>query len=213
MKNKKILFLLAIFAILFSIIITPQTHYININSEDIESNKIQDILRSSSKNGYGYNLDTNTSYSWIEISQTGINMSDISEKDDYYQKIDILSEGGWSFKFFNTIYNDIYVSTNGWMSFTNLGDTNTMIEDIPSSKLENIDCIALFGEDLNPCNFENGGGDIFYNFSGIAPNRYLVIEYYQVFDFRDEALIGDFEAILYENGTIKFQYKNINKQM
>ncbi|MFX1446389.1 MAG: Loki-CTERM sorting domain-containing protein, partial [Promethearchaeota archaeon] len=46
-------------------------------------------------------------------------------------------------------------------------------------------------------------------FFGTAPNRYLVIEYYQVVDYSDELPIGDCEVILYEHGNITLQYKNL----
>jgi len=161
-----------------------------------------------SANGDGYVMDPNAEYSWIEISSSGINMTNISNKDDDFQVLDIFVEDGWNFTFYETNYSKIYVSSNGWMSFTNKGDTGDWLNGIPSQCSENVDCIALLSEDLILGDF--GGGDVFYNFSGTAPNRYLVIEYYQVYDFSNGELVGDFELILYENGTIKFQYKTVN---
>ena len=51
-------------------------------------------------------------------------------------------------------------------------------------------------------------GDVYYQFFGTAPNRYLVIEYHQVaeVDYYDPQTM---EAIFYENGDIHFQYKSI----
>jgi len=163
-----------------------------------------------SANGDGYDMNLNADYSWIEISSSGTNMTEISNEDDDYQVLDIFAEDGWNFTFYETNYSKIYVSSNGWMSFTNKGDTEDWLYGIPSQCSENEDCIALLCEDLNLDDFDFGGGDVFYNFSGTAPNRYLVIEYYQAYDFSNEELVGDFEVILYENGTIKFQYKTVN---
>ncbi len=163
-----------------------------------------------SANGDGYIMNPNAEYSWIEINVTGTNMTSISNEDDDYQVLDIFAEDGWNFTFYETNYSKIYVSSNGWMSFTNKGDTEDWLYGIPSQNSENIDCIALLCEDLNLDDFDFGGGDVFYNFSGTAPNRYLVIEYYQAYDYSNEELVGDFEVILYENGTIKFQYKTVN---
>ncbi len=90
------------------------------------------------------------------------------------------------------------------MSFTDLGDTDWLCYNIPSAKIENFDCVALLCEDLDP----SYSGNIYYQFFGSGPNRYLVIEYNQICNINEE-LVGDFEVIFYENGTIKFQYKII----
>jgi len=182
-----------------------------LQDETVELNDILPIndLKISA-NGDGYTINTDAHYSWIEISSSGINMTEISNKDDDYQVLDIFGEDGWNFTFYETNYSKIYVSTNGWMSFTNKGDTEDWLDDIPGQSLKNLDCIALLCEDLNLDDFDFGGGDVFYNFSGTAPNRYLIIEYFQAYDFSNEELVGDFEVILYENGTIKFQYKTVN---
>ncbi|KKM17878.1 hypothetical protein LCGC14_1671330, partial [marine sediment metagenome] len=99
---------------------------------------------------------------------------------------------------------------NGWMSFTNLGSTDYwLLEGIPSVSANNLDCIALLSENLNP----KYGGAIYYEFSQ-DPNR-LIIEYdgihYKGPGYGVSELIGDFEVILFETGVIKFQYKLVNK--
>ena len=187
-----------------------KNNYSKLRNEIIEFNHqtpINDIKASA--NGDGYIMNTDAHYSWEEINVTGINMTSISNEDDDYDSISFLGQG-WNFTFYETNYSKIYVSTNGWMSFTDLGNTDEWLDGIPSQSSENVDCIALLSEDLNLDDFDFGGGDVFYNFSGTAPNRYLVIEYYQAYDDSNEELVGDFEVILYENGTIKFQYKNVN---
>jgi len=173
-------------------------------SQDTDKNELDKTLKLSTESGGGYIMDTNAAYSWIEINETGIPMGldDISD----YGSIKILEDGGWNFTFYETNYSKIYVSTNGWMSFTNLGDTDFWFREIPGQRLENIDCICPFLEGLNL----SEGGDVYYNFSGTAPNRYLVIEYYQVCEYYSDELVGNFQVILCENGTIKFQYKNVN---
>ncbi len=161
-------------------------------------------LKKSDENGGGYEMNTNAPYSWIEIQSTGTHMSTISNEDDDYESISLISQG-WSFTFYETSYDTLYVSSNGYMSFGNSypGDTGG---NIPDFSEDNKDTIALVWDDLNP----SEGGDIYYQFFGTSPNRYLVIEYYQVVDYYDELQIGDCEVILYENGNIKFQYKSLN---
>ncbi|MFX1233630.1 MAG: hypothetical protein ACFFBY_03635 [Promethearchaeota archaeon] len=161
------------------------------------------IPRISSSNGGGYITNEATTYSWIEISTSGILMN-ISDKNDDFEIISFSSQG-WNFTYYETQYETVYVSSNGWMSFTNLGDTSSTCESIPNLSDENIDCVALLCVDLNPIN----GGEIFYEFRGIAPNNYLVIEYHNIYS-NDNNYIGNFEVIFNQSGMIKFQYQNIN---
>jgi hypothetical protein len=148
-------------------------------------------------------MNYNASYSWIEISTTGTLMN-ISNENDGYDVLSFNSEG-WNFTYYETQYNTVYVSTNGWMSFTNLGDTQSKCAPIPDLSDDNIDCVALLCSDLNPMN----GGEIYYEFRGLAPNNYLVIEYHNI-SSNDNNYVGSFEVIFNRSGMIKFQYQNIN---
>ncbi|MFX0167020.1 MAG: hypothetical protein ACFE9V_16995 [Candidatus Hodarchaeota archaeon] len=148
-------------------------------------------------------MDYNASYSWIEISTTGTLMN-ISNENDGYEVLSFNSDG-WNFTYYETQYDTVYVSTNGWISLTNLGDTQFKCAPIPDLSNENIDCVALLCSDLNPIN----GGEIYYEFRGLAPNNYLVIEYRNIFS-DDNNYVGNFEVIFNRSGMIKFQYQNIN---
>ncbi|MFX1446102.1 MAG: hypothetical protein ACFFHV_22050, partial [Promethearchaeota archaeon] len=181
----------------------------SIPSDDIDETNEATLLNvdlkasDTEESGGGYIMDVDAIYAWIEINTTGTNMTEISSEDDDYQEISI-SSNGWSFPFYETSYDSVFVSTNGYLSF---GDDKPrdLHGDIPGIGPHHIDIIALAWDDLNP----EKGGDIFYQFFGTAPNRYLVIEYYQVVDYYDELPIGDCEVILYEHGNITLQYKNL----
>ncbi|MHA2392181.1 MAG: hypothetical protein ACXAEX_09420 [Promethearchaeota archaeon] len=147
-------------------------------------------------------MNYNASYSWIEISTTGTLMN-ISNENDDYEAISFTNEG-WNFTYYETQYNAIYVSTNGWMSFTNLRDTQSTCKSIPDLSEENIDCVALLCNDLNP----NYGGEIYYEFYNSSYN-YLVIEYHNIYS-NDNNYVGSFEVIFNQSGMIKFQYQNID---
>ncbi|GAI00135.1 unnamed protein product, partial [marine sediment metagenome] len=99
----------------------------------------------------------------------------------------------------------IYVSSNGWMSFTYTHPSEDFGQ-IPDIEDYNIDMIALFWMDLNANDTNNGGGSVYYLFGGISPNRYLAIEYYNIYygEFSEtpSVLAGSFELILFENGSI-----------
>ncbi|KKL66119.1 hypothetical protein LCGC14_2148150 [marine sediment metagenome] len=40
---------------------------------------------------------------------------------DISNEVISFDSAGWNFTFYETEYHKVYVSTNGWMSFTNLG--------------------------------------------------------------------------------------------
>lgn len=191
--------------VLFPIILVLPINIITIPIKiaDIENIGSNEDLNISTESGGGYLMNTDATYSWIEIQTTG-NLMMISTFDDYSEEISFIGNG-WTFPFYETVYESIEVSSNGWMSFTDLGNTGWLCNNIPSAKIENFDCVALLCEDLLP----SYSGNIYYQFFGTGPNRYLVIEYRQIYTFEDE-LVGDFEVIFYENGTIKFQYKIVN---
>ncbi|MFX1258635.1 MAG: hypothetical protein ACFFAN_12300 [Promethearchaeota archaeon] len=158
------------------------------------------------QNGGGYIIDPDADYSWIEINNTigSTRMDHIS--DNWFSYEQILFSDGWYFTYYETEYNTIYVSSNGWMSFTNEEEASSWLYGIPRVDNKNIDAVAPLSILLNT----SYGGDISYYFGGTNPNRYLVIEYCQVYDYWFNELVGDFEVIFYENGTIKFQYKNVD---
>ncbi|MFX1481380.1 MAG: hypothetical protein ACFFCI_25150, partial [Promethearchaeota archaeon] len=149
-----------------------------------------------------YTMDTNADYNWYEIIRDGTHMTWLSNEDDGAENITFIGQG-WNFTFYDTEYSYINVSSNGWMSFTNLGDTDEWIDDIPSNIPENQDCVSLLCTDIDL----DEGGDVYYYFGGSSPNRYLIIEYYRAHEGFTSDLIGDFEVIFYESGNIKFQYK------
>ena len=158
-------------------------------------------LETSSENGGGYEMDTNAPFSWIEINETGTRLDILSNNDDESDVITL----EWNFPYYENNYDRIYVSSNGWMTFSNLGNVEDLCYSIPSLEEENVDSIALLCINLDP----SQNGDVFFNFSGSSPNRYLVIEFYNV-SHKNGNFVGSFESILYENGTILFQYKELH---
>jgi N-acetylneuraminic acid mutarotase len=80
---------------------------------------------------------------------------------------------GFSFRFFNQTYTSFAISSNGFIGFT-LGIANGCCSGgrIPSADgVDNI--IAAAWTDLYP----PGGGGIFYETRGQAPNRYLIVAF------------------------------------
>jgi N-acetylneuraminic acid mutarotase len=83
---------------------------------------------------------------------------------------------GFSFTFYGSIYTDFYISSNGFIGFGPAGSSGCCSgQPIPSSDgINNI--IAAAWTDL----YSPGGGGVFYETRGQAPNRYLIVAYQQI---------------------------------
>ena len=82
---------------------------------------------------------------------------------------------GFNFDFYNTSYSNFYIASNGFVSFTGDGMTNSNSwtpTAIPNAAVPN-GMIAVVWDDLSP----NIGGTISYEMFGTAPNRKMVVEY------------------------------------
>ncbi len=196
-KLSIILFSILLLNVIFGTAILNKPYYTPINYGNVE---LRENLNPADNSGGGYTMNTDAVYNWEEISTTGTRLA-ISDSNWTYEDISFIT-AGWNFTFYETEYNKISVSTNGWLSFPNLGWTGGILYNIPSVQQENIDCVALLARIIYP----SLGGDIYYEFLS-SPNR-LVIEYYQIYDYNYQ-VIGDFEVIFFEDGIIKFQYKNV----
>ena len=119
-KNIKFDRFLVSLLVLFIFVANLTSFYSTIIKFSQESHTIKDndLLGTSSSSGGGYLMNHNASYSWIEISTSGTLMNISSDNDDY-NAISFIGEG-WNFTYYEKQYNTIYVSSNGWMSFTNL---------------------------------------------------------------------------------------------
>jgi PGF-pre-PGF domain-containing protein/uncharacterized repeat protein (TIGR01451 family) len=155
---------------------------------------------SGGPDSFGYYFrDSNSGepYNWIEISGTGAATGVTGDDDSALISI------GFPFQFYGNTYTSVYVSSNGFLTFGSSSSSSTG-GTIPSTSTPNA-VIAPFWDDLDP----SEGGTIYYQVFGATPNRYLVVEWYNVPSY---SAGGDstFEAILYESGgLIKFQYEDV----
>jgi hypothetical protein len=107
---------------------------------------------------------------------------------------------GFSFPFYNNVYDTAFVSSNGFLSFTPTSSGCCSGQPLPQNEgLNNL--VAGFWEDLNPPQ----GGNIRYETLGSSPNREFVVGFYNVFHYYNYSPVN-FEMILHENGNIELQY-------
>jgi hypothetical protein len=134
-------------------------------------------------------------FNWVEIStQPGAVL--VTSGDD-------VNSGpfpiGFSFKFYGNTFTQFRVCSNGFISFTST--VSTLTNDTIPSPPEPNNLLALFWDDLNV----TGAGKIYYYNDGSK----LIIEYDHVVRYGTTDCIYTMEAILYPNGKIIYQYKEM----
>ncbi|MES2800793.1 MAG: HYR domain-containing protein [Bacteroidota bacterium] len=82
---------------------------------------------------------------------------------------------GFNFDFYNTTYSNFYISSNGFVSFSNEPNGCCSGQFLPNTFQPN-NLIAFAWEDINP----GAGGAVEYFTTGIAPNRQLVVNFLSV---------------------------------
>ena len=131
-------------------------------------------------------------YAWKEISGIGTR---VSLGDDQSQAIPLPFE----FDFYGQQKTSVSISSNGYLTFGGDGTDHTN-DPIPHTADPN-DLIAAFWDDLNPMQ----GGDIYY-YHDTAESR-LIVQYDNVPHYSAGGTYT-FEAMLYANGNIEYQYKS-----
>ncbi len=155
--------------------------------------------------GYGYTFDDAIIPAWLDLTSTGTELEFDGRDDEYAGPVDI----GFDFPFYENTYSELFANTNGLVMFGK-GSYQFVNQPIPRDTDPN-NIIAPFWDDLILL-VDNQGqktSKIFYQ-SGDGPGgRYLAIEWFQVARLGSQDLLT-FEIILYENGSILFQYQALN---
>ena len=109
---------------------------------------------------------------------------------------------GMSFPYYESTFSNIYVSSEGFLSFNSLASSYLTNATIPSTALpQNV--VAGFWDDLS---FTAGTGQAYYYWDAV--NSRFILEYRNFYKTNAANLLT-FEIILYTNGNILVQYLNL----
>ncbi|MGA2500928.1 MAG: T9SS type A sorting domain-containing protein, partial [Tepidisphaeraceae bacterium] len=117
----------------------------------------------------------------------------------------------FNFPFYDSTYNYVYISANGWfaMGSAGPGGDESMPAKLPNTHTPN-NAVYPYWDDLAQGS-PFGHGKVFYKSAGEAPNRYFLLI------FQDFNRVGTdtsngitFEAIIHENGIITLQYNDVD---
>lgn len=141
-------------------------------------------------------------YAWEDIASSGTMLYGWTGYDDGYAgPIPI----GFTFNYYGQDYSQLYVGTNGYLSFgrgfwSGAGGT-------PPQTYEPNNDIALFGGDMY---LNNYGADTAVYYQTLSNPTRFVVEYVRLYYCCGQNTPHTLEAILYPNGDIQAQYKTLN---
>ena len=151
-------------------------------------------------------------YAWTESNSNNINYNWIDIEDDNQVVTLPDNDGGgivnmnFQFPFYGNQYNYCAVMANGWIGFeaTEQSWNNQSIFSEESPK----GAILGFWDDLYPESLENdeGSGNIRYH----SNNERLVVWYDNVRHWVSADRVYDFQIVLYADGRVSFNYRNMN---
>lgn len=153
---------------------------------------------------FGYTWNDTLPYNWIDATAGGTNIGWNGADDAYSAPINL----GFNFKFYENTYSQVYVSTNGLLTF-GAGSSSFASQHMPRTVPPN-NLIAPFWDDLAVGGSYNSG-KVYYKQVNNSSGRSFVVEWDQVTEAGDKTNLLTFEAILEESGNICLQYQVMSK--
>jgi hypothetical protein len=156
---------------------------------------------------FGYVWDDTLTPAWLDLTTSGTEVlfSTPNEDDEAVGPFDL----GFDFNFYENVYDQVYISTNGLITFVDGSDLYDN-QAIPRDTYPN-NYITPFWDDLI-LTVDNSGqkiSQVFYKTGNGAGGKYFVVEWYHLTRLGSQDKLT-FEAILYESGDIVFQYQELN---
>ena len=174
--------------------------------KSLDQNQTVDLRSSHMMDDYGYTWDDTIPVDWIDAATTGINTGMTGPSNgQYHGPVNL----GFTFPYYENNFIRVYIAASGYLAFTDAGTWPNQSQIPTSAEPNNV--IAPYWA---PLFLSAGGpsGQVYYLRGGAAPNRYLVVEWYNVAEGIPNAILAgedtyQFQVILYESGDIRFQYQ------
>jgi Nidogen-like len=144
---------------------------------------------------FGYQLEPDLPLAWVDLTASGTEVFVDGDRDDNTTPAISL---GFDFPFYEYRYNKLFIGTNGIITFQE-GSDSFANQLLPLDVLPN-NLIAAFWDDL-----EISSGKVFYKQVGNS----FVVEWNKVVRYSSTDPMT-FEVILYKNGDILIQFKEVN---
>ena len=163
-----------------------------------------DIYSSVDAGGYAWtnSVDSNEiEYNWEEVSSDAASLV-FYQNDQSSEALNI----GFPFTFYGNTYNELIVNPNGWIGF---GEDNNAWNNQPIFSDESPrNAILGFWDDLNPLESQDnevGEGYVYFD----SDSEKCVIWYNNVSHWTSTSRTYDFQIVLYKNGFIRVNYRDM----
>jgi hypothetical protein len=165
-----------------------------IKSKETVGTKSQFLPSATNPTAGDFDYSTTTlPYNWEDA--TGGTWNDLSMSDS------VMLTLPFEFPFYGNNFTNIFVSRHGWMSFYNTNPSDPWV-GLGSSDETFWYAVAPYATPIASA----WGNPGVYNLTLSSPSRY-VIEYNNVMSaYYSEELVGTFQVVFYDNGTIDFNY-------
>jgi hypothetical protein len=162
----------------------------------------QAVEASGGPDEYGYTWDNGVPLNWIEAAGIGtaVTFGSNNSSGQYSGPISL----PFSFQYYENTYTSLFIAASGYVGFTNTFNWPATLQMPNPSTPNNV--IAPYAAPLL-LNNTGASGRVYYLSGGTAPNRYFVVQWYQVMDSWTPAQnIYTYAVVLHENGNIEFKY-------
>jgi|GEM_PF-2220766 len=162
------------------------------------------LLGAGGPDEFGYtwsdsNEDMGVSFEWIEISDVGTPLQALSGTWDDNTSIDL----PFSFPFYGDEYETARISVNGWIHFGSFTGGAFSNREIPNTQ-QPTNFLAVLWDDLDM----RTTGTV-YTYHDESSNQFIV-QWNAVPKSFDSGSSFTFQAILGQNGSVTYQYKELN---
>ncbi|SKA75996.1 hypothetical protein SAMN02745166_00106 [Prosthecobacter debontii] len=149
--------------------------------------------------GYVFNKIPATAMTLKETDPDVVNAGASLQGDDVAQVVNL----GFSFSFYENVYTNCSVSTNGLITFGGSSTRYTPDLTFPNANAPD-NLIAPFWTDLQT----KAASKILYTTRGTTPNRVFILEFQNMAEYNNDSANVSFQVLLYEgSNAIEFQYK------
>jgi hypothetical protein len=137
-------------------------------------------------------------FGWIDISAVG---TEVPLGDDAFAGPFGL---GFAFPFYENSYSDLYIGSNGIVTF-GVGSGTRLNTNLPEAGLPN-NLVALWWDDLDP----RKGGHIYYYADAV--NQRFVVSFVEIKNYLSTTGTGSltFQMVVYPNGRLVLQYQTMD---
>jgi len=140
-------------------------------------------------------------FDWIDVSGTGRNVISGLTDDSFVGPFEI----GFGFPFYDSLYTEVYISSNGLIGFNTDNLSTRLRKHIPNDSTPNA-IIAWLWDDLNPADPTNPGAAVYLDTTGGR----CVIQFVNYPEYQAGA--GDVinaEVVLTPDGRVTIQYLSV----